>query len=70
MTTASRRLLANRAMGQCMIEMAQAEPQMPVGDAAYLLTREGALQLMAYRGVEKAAEALYQLADEIATVRL
>lgn len=67
MKSTDRRALASHAMGQCMIEMAQAEPQLPVGDAAYLLTREGALQLMTYRGAEKAAEALYALADELAT---
>lgn len=67
MMSTERRALANRAMGQCMIELAQAEPQLPVGDAAYLLTREGALQLLTYRGAEKAAEALYALADELAT---
>jgi replicative DNA helicase len=64
-----RRSLANFAVAQAMRELAVANPQMPVGDAAYQIAREAACQLIAYRGAEKAAEALYALADEAVGVR-
>lgn len=69
MTPCERRSLANHAVAQAMIEMAQADPTMPVGDAALQIVREGSLQVMAYRGAEQAAEALYRLADELVGVK-